>query len=349
MAIPPEPAPSAGAQPASKPNWSGLQPGERRLYLVNTSVDRHGKPTIIAYHGVLESPDAIVDKDWTVELARLAAAGGPPVFTGVEIHCHGQPAEIRLVPKVTMDNVEQFGALLARLVKPGSLIEVLACKVSSFPVERILAQLQGYEDRPDRDDERYGPPSVTLDRWWADKDIVAGRSTKWFGPRLRQAIEVFRPFMTSGLYRFRENRQTMRWDRPPTHPKLAWEAMFAVGDEVEGVLFDKGLNGPRFCKLLAKASGCSVRAAWISQAQERDQIDDQWVGPFESLVGDWEGYVFDYDPSGSLKEVHFALERPVSTQATWVASAIVPCGRWGPELHGDDDGSGTFDRYQRLA
>ena len=300
---------------ASKPDYSGLQPGERRLYLVNTAGG------IMPYHGVMESPDAIVDRNWETALDELASTQGARTFTGVEIHCHGFSAEVRLEPYVKMDNVENFGAALARVVQPGCLIEVLACMVSSFPIERIFHLMQ-YRD-PTQVYTRFPLPSE-IEVSKADEVALKDPAQMWLGPRWEQALDVFRPFMSSHTYRLRMNRTQTAWMRPAMPPQMSWKAMFEVGDMAEGHLFDMGKNGPRFCKLLAKSSGCIVRAAWIQQAQERGIVDGARMTDFNKyLIGDWEGFVFDYDASG-LKAVNWCLKRPVASEKTWLASAVVP-------------------------
>jgi hypothetical protein len=59
-------------------------------------------------------------------------------------------------------------------------------------------------------------------------------------------------------------------------------------------------NGPLFCVRLAMASLCKVRAAMIPQLEE---------GKDSAPIGNWEGHVLDFLPSGSVTYAGFNLVR----------------------------------------
>ena len=67
-------------------------------------------------------------------------------------------------------------------------------------------------------------------------------------------------------------------------------------------------NGPLFCTRLAAATQCKVRAAMIPQREEGEKSGNVH---FSTPVGNWEGHVLDFSPSGEVRYAGFNLPRPV--------------------------------------
>ena len=333
--------------PAQPVRFPGVGPNERRLYIVNHQVDG-----INVYSGIDKSPDAIVDQDWAQALPKFIASHPGNPFTGAEIHCHGKSGFLALgadpngrVGNVDIRNVKQFGSYLRALLKPGSLIELLACKVVSFPVDHILqANAKASErminpnvlgknefyipgDKLHRLTDQYGLTHKDGVRWtWAEhlqmakvenralaEDQVEGRALRLLlGSDLRESIALL-------TFIDRKASRSLTYEpdakRRAVPPKVALKTLFGVAEKLSGKVFDADKNGPGFCRALAEASGCIVRAAWISQEQERD------YGTETHLIGDWESFVFDFDATG-VKQVYYYLGRPQANAPTWDRAAI---------------------------
>lgn len=268
--------------------FPGSKPGERRLYLVNTA---NG---IIVYSGIMTSADAFINREWNIGLPDFLSAIPPATYDAVEIHCHGLPAEIRLKPFVDKNNVAQFGNLLKRVLKPTALIEVLACLVARFDIDRLVKYLE--------------KSNVNA----ADLETI------------RPFFEQYTNFNKVRLKKEYDLSRGIRRDFYPASfkamatPDLAWKTAIDLSIKYEGLYGQKEENGAKFCIELAKASGATVRSSWYSQAQDRT-IE----GEKAELIGDWEGFVFDYTGTG-LKQVYFNPERPQANRPAYVASNLVP-------------------------
>ena len=259
-------------------------PKQRRLYLVNA------KDGIDVYSGIMKSPDAIIDQDWVKALTALADGSPKPFYDGVEIHCHGQPAEALLTPRVTLSNVDQFGQFLRRVVKPNGLIEILACEVARFDLFELAKFI-----------EQSSPADLTL-----LNPLIDGYRNN--NKALRDAEHEHRMSRNAYAEAFAAS--------PP--PDLSWQKAIDLCLQYDGRYPHSKENGPKFCIGLAKASKCMVRAAWYQQAQEREL-----AGEKSPLIGNWEGFVFDYTADG-LKQVYYNLERPQASRPAYVSSRLVP-------------------------
>jgi len=197
------------------------------------------------HYMVDQSEFAAEGVNWPVTMARLAARHCPdgPIGYRLEINSHGLPAEIRLQPHVRFGNLGQFAVAVQRLLKPGSAIEILACKVAAFPTGAN------------------SPPS---------KPLLSGSEIRLLA---LQAISTKREKLLN-----------------PHTGKYTY------------------LNGPLFCSRLANRTGCTVRAGLQSQAEEFEQSRNAW---FFTPIGNWEGHVLDFAPSGDVRYAGFNVPRPV--------------------------------------
>lgn len=192
------------------------------------------------------------------ELAELAERNGKKKH--LEIHCHGYPAELKLgaYGAVTNHNVKAFGTALKQVLMPGGLIELLACLVASQgDTEKLLAA-----------------PQVHIQGYREDYHgvIRMRRSRDYYGGRLNDPSQ--RPLYGGG---FTERKDPIKDNR---------NVFFVPKFEKDGL---------KFCLDLAAYSGCTVRAAYIPQAE------DGGDGLFDSPVGNWECEVFDFNPNGTIK------------------------------------------------
>lgn len=263
--------------------------------------------------------DTIINQDWTKALAKLAPRQSSALFTGAELHCHGREAEILLGPTIDFSNVNMFGSMIGRVLKPGSLIEVLACRVAAFPLDRLYHDLK-INDRLCKatHEKDHGEVKSCHERevsWQTEEKPRSIRRTM-LGQDADLIDQFFEPFAMSvsegaTQWHYRNVAQHRILDKPNLH----WKDMFRIADSYEGKYFLKEKNGPRFCTELAEASGCIVRAAWLPQPRERTFRDET------DLIGDWESWVFDFDAHG-LKEVYVCLVRPRAGSPTWFGCSL---------------------------
>ena len=192
------------------------------------------------------------------ELIELAERNGKKRH--LEIHCHGYPGELKLgaYRAVTNHNVKAFGTALKQVLLPGGFIELLACSVSSQgDTEKLLAA-----------------PQAHIQGYREDyHGVIRLRRTRdYYGGRLNDPSQ--RPMYGGG---FTERKAPVK-DNP--------NVFFVPKFETDGL---------KFCLDLAAHSNCTVRAAYIPQAEDGgDEI-------FDSPVGNWECEVFDFNPNGTIK------------------------------------------------
>lgn len=322
---------------------TGLKPGENRLYIVE---ERAGY--INVHPAIRTSPGYVHNANWRFRLPRMAQVY-PQAFTGCEVHCHGISATLQLQPRVGTAGFSvpatptEFGEALGPLLKPGSLIELLACEVASIGLKTWLRnalidyahgrQFAGFEDAIL---SNY-PGGQSMRSEIANNLHEAldenPRYRMMLGQDWRNTFETMMTYWKAPSWRLHRAKQEdpVLGIRPylrvePT--EIPWRRLFQLADFWDDANLLDG-NGPRFCTALAKASNCVVRAGWIEQFQERNPIAGHDVKGDFRFIGDWEGYVFDFDGDG-LKAVHYCLERPVSTQS-WRGVALREAG--GGNVH----------------
>ena len=187
----------------------------------------------------------------------------------LEIHCHGLPAELLLGGRggVTMRTVESFGVALRAALRPGGLIECLACKVAcqttaSGNWEAVItapkSQIENYRE------EYHGA-------------LRLRKTQKYYKAILRPTQE---PGITFDSSKQLYGRTSLKRDQPiPDDPKVYFKP-------------DPDRDGLKFCLNLARTTGCVVRAPVTTQYEEAS-------GP--SPIGEWENEVFDFDPDGKVE------------------------------------------------
>lgn len=92
---------------------------------------------------VTENRGAVSGVNWPVGVEKLIAkycAKGPQ-GDYLEINSHGDPGEIELVPPVNFRNLASFAHKLNRLMKPGGLIEILACSVGYIQSNKLMTYM----------------------------------------------------------------------------------------------------------------------------------------------------------------------------------------------------------------
>lgn len=198
------------------------------------------------------------------ELAELAKRNGRR--RKLEIHCHGMPAELQLgAPRaVTNTNVHMLGTAIKQVLMPGSMIEVLACRVAapgdSYGLRSLMnaprANITGYRE------EYHGALRLRKTRIYYQRDSDN------------------KPDFSKAIY---GGGSTARADVIKDDPTVFFTPEFET-------------DGLRFCLSLATSSGCVVRAACFSQEEEGNSED-----MLDSPIGNWEFEVFDFLPGGSVQ------------------------------------------------
>lgn len=185
-------------------------------------------------------------------LAELRALGAKAGKKGhLEVHCHGGPGALHLgwPDAVTTRNVDAFGTALAAVLKPGGLIELLACSVAS------------QDGRPSASAVLTAPPAR-----------IAGYREEYHGVirRLRKTRDVDDGARRVGL-------------EPVWRPKAAYAdnpgSYFTPNPRRDGLAF---------CLTLARLTQCRVRAAVTVQEEENnDGPLDSPIGDWENDVFDF--------------------------------------------------------------
>ena len=191
---------------------------------------------------------------------------------------------------MTLSNVDQFGQFLRRVVKPNGLIEILACEVARFDLFELTKFL-----------EQSSPADL--------------KSLNLFIDGYKTNLKAWRN--AEHEHRMSRNAYAEAFAATPP-PDLSWQRVIDLCLQYDGRYPQSEKNGPKFCIALAKASTCTVRAAWHSQAQEREL-----AGEKTPLIGNWEGFVFDYTADG-LKQVYYNLERPQAGRPAYLSSRLIP-------------------------
>ncbi len=240
------------------------------------------------HYMVNESEFAAEGVNWPVTMAKLADKHCPkgPLGGRLEINSHGWPAQILLQPNVTLRNLEQFAAAVRRLIKPGSAIEILACWIAAFPANAVEDELAATHRHP---------PAPVLPRPAATSRglVLAVKPPPPPKPALTGAqirLLALHAIATGKELLFSSSYTGTRNVSPATEA------------------YNDAVNGPLFCSRLAKRTGCFVRAGMVPQAEEGENSGNAW---FNTPIGDWEGHILDFSPTGDVKYVGFNVPRPV--------------------------------------
>ncbi len=237
-------------------------------------------------------------KGWRAAVAELAdLVNSRPQegkITHLEIQSHGMPAKIvvREGDHITHENVEAFGNLLRPIMARGALIEIMACLVAACG--RFAFQGKGFNTYPPEVIEQYFGG--------IEKDPVALE---------KQGDGTYKVVRLSGK-RLDGVLRVIRHQR------------------VQALSLEE--NGLEFCLTLARATGCTVRAARMVQVEDYGDIYDTDGTVLEMThpimrdydrFGDWEGPVWDFMPNGSVKYLGCNLPR---------ARLRFPTHQVGPQL-----------------
>jgi len=187
---------------------------------------------------------------------------------GLEIHCHGKPAVLKLGSEngITRRNVEWFGTQLRSAILQGGLVELLACRVAA----------QGATDDSN---------SLTE----VDPDNIKGYVPEYHG-RIQELYRGKR-WKTNYDHLIHSGATNTSWDAGEFDRRTKW---IPIPDQ----------DGLEFCLSLANSSGAVVRAALTPQAEEAVDYGygtESDLRPPVSPIGDWEGPVFDFYPGHSVK------------------------------------------------
>lgn len=238
------------------------------------------------HYSVNDSPYAAEGVNWPTTMAELAAKHCPKGPTGhrLEINSHGWPAQILLQPYVNFQNLHQFTTLVRRLIKPGGAIEILSCWVAAFPADDVADALLA--SRPSAP-----PPS----RAAAPARGLVFHATEPTPPKLTLSGPQVRLLAMRAI---------------ASHQELIFPTHFTGGrTPAPGTSeYAAAANGPLFCTRLAKATRCVVRAAMIPQLEEGEGSGNRW---FNTPIGNWEGHVLDFQPTGDVRYAGFNVPRPV--------------------------------------
>ena len=259
-----------------------------RFYLVHRGA---GLGPIITNNYVQQSPFAIVQKDWSVALPEMARRY-PMRGESLEISCHGAEGILALDPELNFNSLSRFATAVRGLLRPNARVEILACRVVSFPVS-LLIDAWRFQVRREADRKFLMA--------WLDEDSSQGEFRGQRGARL-----VFQPRET------RLARQPISMDHARV-ARLAIESGFRC--------IGSSYNGPLFCSSMAKMLCCTVRASMASQPAA--QTSDMGLNEFLSTsnygtmpIGNWKGHVFDFFPHGGVRWVGCDVPRPVYVPLT---------------------------------
>lgn len=239
---------------------------------------------------------------------KLAALPQDARISAFEINCHGHPACL-FMPNGNVDytNVAEFGTILRPMMMRGALIELLACCVAS------IGRLP--HDDEARELQRCSPAvQAATHEYWDAVEKDAGY--------LQSDNTVARP------------ADFLDADRLAARTKRV-EQMRTLQLPAEG-------NGLEFCLTMARTSGARVRAAWVSQWEENTQFGGAFTRDLDRF-GKWEGPVWDFLPSGTVKYLGFNPPRD---------KLMYPEQHIGPQLTLNSRGQGALHdgslRPQRL-
>jgi hypothetical protein len=198
----------------------------------------------------------------------------------LEIHCHGEAGTLHLggVRTVNHTNVEWFGQQLRGVLESGGLIEILACSVAMQKSTSGAGILNT-------------PPVniVGFEYQYHGKLQSLMRTSTWDPDWVDDPTVHF--------YKVSNGAQPIA--RRPAIPYVN-NAHFVPDPERDGL---------SFCRRLAVSSGMKVRAALLVQHEEGYEGG---LFPVVSLVGHWEGPVFDFYPDNSVQFYGMAPLRPAS-------------------------------------
>jgi hypothetical protein len=243
--------------------------------------------------------------DWSKQMEAFWKKKFPngPQGTTLEIHCHGYPGELLLGPTVSFNNLQTFAALVRKLIKPNGFIEILACDVANFSATALAergtrhnfdvtqwAQMDAFDrEKNIHSGKVRGTQDFTLETQFSSKQVVS---------LVQKLLDSDEEALASTEYRaaFKDpfrNRHLPKDDGSPAFvPPAVYPAAWTKR---------KSTNGPLYCSRLAKATKCTVRAAILNQAEEGDN---------GQTIGDWEGHVLDFLPTGKIRYAGFCLKRP---------------------------------------
>lgn len=261
--------------------------GPVRFYLVNGE-------GIYPSAYVADSPFAIVEKDWKTALPEMARKY-PLRGEGLEVDCHGAPGTLLLHTEVTFYSLYEFVDRVRGLLRPGGTVEFLACRVASFDALALLKRW--------KNSYQHGSDTELLDNWTLTRE-----SYDWGEGRGANG---------------RPNRDYLHHKVPRRLPedKMDYARIAQMAIATREVRIGEGWNGPLFCSRAAQALCCTVRASMAKQPPH--MTSDMGVQEFLNtpgyrvkLDGNWQGHVFDFGPSGSVKYVGLNVPRPVFVPMT---------------------------------
>lgn len=223
------------------------------------------------------------EKNWraaVVELAQRVNYRGEGKITNLEIQSHGRPATIVVSQKEVIDHqtVHELGMRLRPVMASGGLIEIMACQVASYDPRAL-------------DDRMPTQHSSATDEYWdgfSDAAVILKK-----GADRRHHVERL---TGDSLTQFKA--------------RIALQRTMHIRPEGDGL---------GFCLNLARASGATVRASRLTQNEEYTEVDigelsehmveDHPIMQDYDRFGDWEGPVWDFLPSGTVKYLGCNLPR----------------------------------------
>jgi hypothetical protein len=241
------------------------------------------------HYTVNESPFAAEGVNWPATMDALGDkyCRQRPTAYRLEINSHGEPATICLQPKVGFQNLPQFAQAARRLVRPNGFIEILSCWVASFNFWALAEAV-----RP-----TYRPATMKAVQAYG-KDRIAQLRQENSGQRITTNVDA-QTLLRAVYEAIRTNDDFLLGTRGPETPPP-----YQAGTRE----YRQTANGPLFCTRLASLTQCRVRAAMIPQLEEGEKSGN---AQFSTPIGDWEGHVLDFMPSGEVRYAGFNLPRPV--------------------------------------
>jgi hypothetical protein len=219
----------------------------------------------------------------------------------IEFHCHGAAAQLFVAAEpqvVDHRSVQRFGEQLRPFIRPGGMLELLACQVAlqdySGSIASLPENIEGYNAVYHGSLQR-----ALIGKRWSSKP----KSQPTPEERINRKVKISKPTELSDAEK----------------AKIASTKIFNA-DEDFGTKFEfhgRGTINPKnkltvareedgllFCLTLARSSGAIVRAGI------RIQFEEAKNGV--SLIGNWEGPVFDFFPGGNVTYLGMAPFRPES-------------------------------------
>ena len=230
-----------------------------RFYLNSNAADKIGVSAAVG-----SSPYAASTHAWQHGLKRLADTYCPkgPEGDVLEINSHGNPATLVFYPQVSFHNMQVFADLVRPLIKPGGMVEVLACHVAQFHPDALSSRIKKKDSLATTWNERAFKFELV-------RQLNAGTNTALSGKTGFTTQEVV---------------------------ALHQQAVDTGEERIDGV----APNGPLFCVRLARATQCIIRAATIIQLEE---------GGAKNPIGNWEGHILDFLPTGTIQYAGLNLKR----------------------------------------